>query len=57
MVEFVSNPTDRCTSAMAGTRYWRVLANLLDAAGFDVYREYYINDAGRQMETSPQGCI
>ena len=26
------------------------LANLLDAAGFAVQREYYINDAGRQME-------
>ena len=26
------------------------LANLLDAAGFAVQREYYINDSGRQME-------
>lgn len=25
------------------------LANLLTAAGFDVHREYYVNDAGRQM--------
>jgi len=26
------------------------LANLLEAAGFDVTREYYVNDAGRQMD-------
>jgi len=26
------------------------IANLLDAAGYDVQREYYINDAGAQME-------
>ena len=25
-------------------------ASLLDAAGFDVQREYYVNDAGRQMD-------
>ncbi len=25
------------------------IANVLDAAGYDVYREYYINDAGSQM--------
>ncbi len=26
------------------------IANLLDAAGYDVHREYYVNDAGAQME-------
>jgi arginyl-tRNA synthetase len=26
-----------------------VLSNLLDAVGFQAYREYYVNDAGRQM--------
>ena len=27
-----------------------VVANLLDAVGFKTYREYYVNDAGRQMD-------
>ena len=26
------------------------IANVLEAAGYDVYREYYVNDAGSQME-------
>lgn len=26
------------------------VANLLEAAGYQVYREYYVNDAGRQMD-------
>jgi arginyl-tRNA synthetase len=30
--------------------YGDSLARLLEAAGYDVYREYYVNDAGRQME-------
>jgi len=30
--------------------YGATLANILTAAGFDVAREYYINDAGRQMD-------
>jgi arginyl-tRNA synthetase len=30
--------------------YGDALGNLLDAAGHDVFREYYINDAGRQMD-------
>lgn len=30
--------------------YGSVVANLLSAVGFDVYREYYVNDAGRQMD-------
>ena len=44
-------PPDRCTSVTAGTPPTaRALANLLEAVGFRVAREYYINDAGRQME-------
>jgi hypothetical protein len=31
-------------------RLRRLLANLLEAAGYRVTREYYINDAGRQMD-------
>lgn len=27
-----------------------VIANLLETVGFKVYREYYVNDAGRQMD-------
>src|SRR3990167_965237 len=27
-----------------------VVSNLLDAVGFKTYREYYVNDAGRQMD-------
>jgi arginyl-tRNA synthetase len=27
-----------------------VVADLLEAVGFDVHREYYVNDAGRQMD-------
>lgn len=27
-----------------------VVGNLLEAVGYDVYREYYVNDAGRQMD-------
>lgn len=30
--------------------YGATLANLLDAAGFKAHREYYVNDAGRQMD-------
>ena len=36
--------------AMADTLLLALLyRNLLDAVGFNVYREYYVNDAGRQM--------
>ena len=51
-VEFVSaNPTGplhvgHCRGAVFGD----ALANLLEYAGFDVTREYYINDAGAQVE-------
>ncbi len=30
--------------------YGATVANLLEAAGFTVHREYYVNDAGRQMD-------
>ena len=50
-VEFVSAiPPTPCTSATGGAAYGTTVANLLAAVGFDVHREYYINDAGRQME-------
>jgi arginyl-tRNA synthetase len=52
MVEFVSaNPTGPMhvghgrQAAVGAT-----LSNLLTATGHDVYREYYINDAGRQID-------
>ena len=34
----------------AGAVFGDVLASLLDAAGYDVCREYYINDAGAQVD-------
>jgi arginyl-tRNA synthetase len=50
-VEFVSaNPTGPLHVGHGrGAAYGASLANILEAAGFDVEREYYINDAGRQM--------
>ena len=33
-----------------GAAYGAVVADLLAAVGFDVHREYYVNDAGRQMD-------
>ena len=33
-----------------GAAFGASLANVLDAAGFQVTREYYVNDAGRQMD-------
>ena len=52
LVEFVSaNPTGPLHVGHGrGAAYGASLANLLDAAGFDVSREYYVNDAGRQMD-------
>jgi len=51
-VEFVSaNPTGPLHVGHGrGAAYGASLANLLDAAGYVVSREYYINDAGRQMD-------
>ncbi|MBI5285987.1 MAG: arginine--tRNA ligase [Deltaproteobacteria bacterium] len=51
-VEFVSaNPTGPLHIGHGrGAAIGDVLANILEAAGFEVTREYYINDVGRQME-------
>jgi arginyl-tRNA synthetase len=52
LVEFVSaNPTGPLHVGHGrGAAYGASLANVLQAAGFDVHREYYTNDAGRQMD-------
>lgn len=51
-VEFVSaNPTGPLHVGHGrGAAFGASLANILAAAGFNVSREYYINDAGRQMD-------
>ncbi len=51
-VEFVSaNPTGPMVVVQARSgAVGDVLANLLDAAGYDVSREFYINDAGTQVD-------
>ena len=51
-VEFVSvNPTGPVHVGHArGAVLGSTLANVLAAGGYDVQREYYVNDAGRQME-------
>ncbi len=51
-VEFVSaNPTGPLHVGHGrGAAFGASLANILTAAGFDVEREYYVNDAGRQMD-------
>ena len=51
-VEFVSvNPTGPLHVGHArGAVFGSALANLLEAAGYRVQREYYVNDAGNQME-------
>ncbi len=50
-VEFVSaNPTGPLHVGHGrGAAYGAVVADLLAAVGFEVEREYYVNDAGRQM--------
>jgi len=50
-VEFVSaNPTGPLHVGHGrGAAYGAVVADLLEAVGFEVHREYYVNDAGRQM--------
>ncbi len=52
-VEFVSaNPTGPLHIGHGrGAATGDVLANILAACGFEVEREYYINDAGNQMDT------
>ena len=51
-VEYVSaNPTGPLTAgAGRGGVVGDALARLLEACGYDVTREYYVNDAGRQVE-------
>ncbi len=51
-VEFVSaNPTGPLHVGHGrGAAYGASLANLLEAVGHEVHREYYVNDAGRQMD-------
>lgn len=51
-VEFVSaNPTGPLHVGHGrGAAYGAAVADLLEAAGFEVHREYYVNDAGRQMD-------
>ncbi len=52
LLEFVSaNPTGPMHVGHGRqAAYGSALAGLLEAAGYSVFREYYINDAGRQME-------
>ncbi len=52
IVEFVSaNPTGPLHVGHGRqAAYGATLANILAATGFDVAREYYINDAGRQVD-------
>lgn len=58
-VEYVSaNPTGpmhvgHCRGAVVGD----TLANLLSFAGFDVAREYYINDAGAQIDVLARSAL
>lgn len=51
-LEFVSaNPTGPLHVGHGrGAAYGSVVANLLETQGYSVHREYYVNDAGRQMD-------
>ena len=51
-VEFVSaNPTSSLHVGHGrGAAFGMSVSNLLEAVGYDVTREYYVNDAGRQMD-------
>ena len=51
-VEFVSaNPTSSLHVGHGrGAAYGMTVARLLEATGYQVEREYYVNDAGRQMD-------
>jgi arginyl-tRNA synthetase len=57
-VEFVSaNPTGPLHVGHGrGAAYGASLASLLAFAGFEVTREYYVNDAGRQMDILAVSC-
>ena len=52
LVEFLSsNPTGPLHVGHGRhAAFGAVISNLLDAVGFKAYREYYVNDAGRQMD-------
>ncbi len=52
LLEFVSaNPTGPLHVGHGRhAAYGATLGNILDAAGYSVKREYYVNDAGRQMD-------
>jgi arginyl-tRNA synthetase len=52
MIEFVSaNPTGPMHVGHGrGAAYGATLGNLLEATGHEIYREYYVNDAGRQID-------
>ena len=52
MVEFVSaNPTGPLHVGHGRlAAYGATLGNLLEATGHDLYREFYVNDAGRQID-------
>ena len=52
LLEYVSaNPTGPLHVGHGrGAAYGATLGNLLEAAGYPVSREYYVNDAGRQMD-------
>lgn len=58
-IEYVSaNPTGPLTVGHArGAIFGDALANLMGRAGFAVNREYYINDAGRQVEVLTDSAI
>lgn len=51
-IEFVSaNPTGPLHVGHGrGAAYGSTIANLLEAVGHEVYREYYVNDTGRQID-------
>lgn len=51
-LEFVSaNPTGPLHVGHGrGAAYGSVVSSLLTAVGYEVHREYYVNDAGRQMD-------
>ena len=51
-LEFVSaNPTGPLHVGHGrGASYGATVGNLLEAVGYPVHREYYVNDAGRQMD-------
>jgi len=59
MVEFVSaNPTGPLHIGHGrGAAVGDALARILSWAGYDVYREYYINDVGLQMENLGRSTI